>query len=207
MEADLEKMRQRIAERKDDLQLSYQDLAELTNLSKSTLQRYVTGDIGNIGLDKIELIARALHVSPAYLMGWEEPPEKIVPIRIPVYGTVPAGVPIEALEDILDYEELDPREYNPNKQYMGLQVKGDSMFPRYQDGDIVIIEVQPDCESGQDCIVYVNGYDATLKTVLKRSDAIELRPFNPSYPSKVYTKDDEEIIILGVVKELRRKIL
>lgn len=184
-----------------------EDLAKAAGTSKQTIYKYEMNIITNIPSDRVEAIAQLLEVSPAYLMGWEEPPEKIVPIRVPVYGTVPAGVPIEALENILDYEELDPREYNPNKQYMGLQVKGDSMFPRYQDGDIVIVEVQPDCESGQDCIVYVNGYDATLKTVLKRSDSIELRPFNPSHPSKVYTKDDEEIIILGVVKELRRKIL
>lgn len=68
----LDQIRKRISDRKDELNYSYQDLADKTGLSKSTLQRYVTGDIGNIGLDKIELLAKALHTTPSYLMGWED---------------------------------------------------------------------------------------------------------------------------------------
>lgn len=68
----LKDIRKRILDRKEELNLSYQDLSDRTGLSKSTLQRYTTGDIGNLGLDKLELLAKALEVSPSYLMGWED---------------------------------------------------------------------------------------------------------------------------------------
>lgn len=68
---DLNLIRQRIKSRREQLKYSYQTLADLTHLSKSTLQRYETGKIGNLPLDKLETIANALKCSPAYLMGWQ----------------------------------------------------------------------------------------------------------------------------------------
>ncbi|MGX4600290.1 helix-turn-helix domain-containing protein [Faecalimicrobium sp. JNUCC 81] len=62
----------KIKNRRNELDISYQDLANRTGLSKSTLQRYETGSIKNMPIDKLELIANALDLSPAYLMGWEE---------------------------------------------------------------------------------------------------------------------------------------
>ena len=59
----------RIKDRRLELDMSFQDLAVKTKLSKSTLQRYETGAIGSIPLDKLEILASALNVSPAYLMG------------------------------------------------------------------------------------------------------------------------------------------
>ena len=84
-------------------------------------------------------------------------------------------------------------------------MKGDSMYPKYLEGDTIIVEVRHDCESGQDAIVYVNGYDATLKTVIKNDDGtITLKPHNPEWPSKTYGPDDEPIQILGpVVQQIR----
>ncbi len=79
------------------------------------------------------------------------------------------------------------------------------MYPKYLEGDTVIIQLQQDCDSGQDCACYVNGYEATLKTVKKEEGKIELKPINPNYPPKTY-KHPGEVTILGVVKELRRKM-
>ena len=81
------------------------------------------------------------------------------------------------------------------------------MYPKYLDGDTIILELTPDCESGTDAAVYVNGYEATLKTVIKNDNGtITLKPINTSYSPKTYGKDDEPIKILGIVKEIRRKI-
>lgn len=126
---------------------------------------------------------------------------------INVYGLVPAGIPLEAIEDIIDTEDISYSDgYSPYEEYMGLRVDGDSMYPDYLPGDTIIIEITPDCKSGEDCVVYVNGYDATLKTVIKNNDAtITLKPINPEYPPKTYNTTEEEIRILGVVKEIRRK--
>lgn len=68
---DLEKIRKRIKERREELGYSYQTLADLTGMSKSTLQRYETGAIGNLPLDKLDVLAKALKCTAAHLMGWE----------------------------------------------------------------------------------------------------------------------------------------
>lgn len=132
-------------------------------------------------------------------------------VTVNVYGEVPAGIPIEAIEDITDTEDLSFNSgYSPNKNYIGIKVIGDSMYPKYIEGDTIIVEVTPDCESGQDAVVYVNGYNATLKTVYHNDDgSITLKPYNPQYPPKTFGRnpDDPEIKILGVVKEIRRSIV
>lgn len=132
-------------------------------------------------------------------------------IRISVLGTIPAGIPVEAVEDVLDWEEIPESWGSGGREYFGLRVKGDSMYPRYLEGDTVILRKQPTCDSGNDCAVLVNGDEATLKQVILRQDgSVELRPVNPAYPPRVYSPAEVErlpVHILGVVVELRRKIL
>lgn len=124
---------------------------------------------------------------------------------IDVLGSIPAGIPVEAISDVIDTEDLSIDNFDLNKDYIGLKVKGDSMYPEYLDGDTVIIQIQPDCESGQDAAVYINGYDATLKKVIKNDDGtITLKPINNNYPPRTFGKNDEQITILGIVKEIRR---
>lgn len=128
-------------------------------------------------------------------------------IRIPVLGSVPAGVPIEAIEDIIDYEEIDSVTASKG-EYFGLKVKGSSMEPRICEGDILIVKRQDDCESGDIAIVMVNGNDATVKRLMKYADGIRLIPNNPAYEPIYFT--NEEIIrkpvkIIGKVIENRQK--
>lgn len=131
-------------------------------------------------------------------------------IRVPVLGTIPAGVPLEAIEDILDWEELPPEMGRGGKEYFGLQVKGDSMYPDFLDGDVVILQKLPCCESGDVCAVFVNGYEATLKKVkLDEDGSVTLKPRNPEYPPRTYTPQEVAelpVSIAGVVVELRRKM-
>lgn len=128
-------------------------------------------------------------------------------IRIPVLGSVPAGVPIDAIEDIIDYEEIDSVTASKG-EYFGLKVKGSSMEPRICEGDILIVKRQDDCESGDIAIVMVNGNDATVKRLMKYADGIRLIPNNPAYEPIYFT--NEEIIrkpvkIIGKVIENRQK--
>lgn len=76
-----------------------------------------------------------------------------------VYGTIPAGIPMECIEDIIDTEEIPSEMLKGGKQYFGLKIKGDSMEPDYLDGDVIIFQKQDDCENGDDCVVMVNGND------------------------------------------------
>ncbi len=186
-----------------------QDLANRLHVGKTTISNYETGH-SDPNIDMINQLSEIFEVSVGYLL--EKNGNKI-PIKnkdyatINVYGSIPAGIPIEAIEDISDTEDISFKDFNKNKTYIGLKVDGDSMYPKYLQGDTIILELTPDCESGTDAAVYVNGYEATLKTVIKNDNGtITLRPINTSYPPKTYGKDDDPIKILGIVKEIRRKI-
>lgn len=167
---------------------------------------------GDINIDGVSLarLAELFDVTTDYLIGKTDI-QTDKPIKIPVLGSVPAGVPLEAIEDILDWEELPQSMAAGGREYFALEVKGDSMWPDYLPGDVVIVRKQPTCDSGEDCVVYVNGYDATLKTVrLNDSDqSLTIVPRNPSYPPRTFTAEEIQslpVTIAGVVVELRRKI-
>ena len=130
------------------------------------------------------------------------------PNRIPIYGTIPAGIPITAIQDIEDYEEIDPSMLRGGKRYFGLKVKGNSMYPMFMEGDTIIVRQQPDCESGQVCAVRVNGDDATLKKVIKQGGTTVLQPLNPEYEPMFFvgSAGEPSLEIMGVVVEIRRKL-
>ena len=126
-----------------------------------------------------------------------------------VYGTIPAGIPMECIENVLDTEEIPASMLKGGKQYFGLKVKGNSMFPTYLNGDTVIFEKVDDCESGQDCVVMVNGNDGTFKRVLKNENGIILQPLNSEYEPLVFTNEQINnlpVKIIGIAKEIRRKL-
>lgn len=160
-------------------------------------------------VSKVQMLADYLGVTTSELLG-EETAISPGAVRISVLGTIPAGIPIDAVEDILDWEEIPASWTTGDREYFGLRVKGDSMYPRYLEGDTVILRKQSTCDSGDDCAVLVNGNDATLKQVILRGDrGLELRPVNTAYPPKSYSPAEIESLpvqIIGVVVELRRKI-
>lgn len=125
-----------------------------------------------------------------------------------VYGTIPAGIPMECIEEIIDTEEISSDMLKGGKQYFGLKIKGNSMYPEYLDGDTIILEKVDDCESGQDVVVMVNGNDGTFKRLFKNESGIILQPLNPEFQPMVYTNEQIEklpIRVIGKVVELRRK--
>ncbi len=127
--------------------------------------------------------------------------------RIPVLGRVPAGVPIEAVTDVVEELELDTRLSSSGYDYFGLLVTGDSMYPEYRDGDIVILRVQSTAETGDDVVAYIGGSDATLKRLTVTENGIQLRPLNPDYAARSFTRQEVlslPVTIAGVVVEQRR---
>ena len=128
--------------------------------------------------------------------------------RIPVLGSIPAGVPVEAVENIIDWEDIPAEWMAGDRDYFALQVTGDSMYPEYIAGDTVIVRKQSSCDSSDDCVVLINGIDATLKRVYLSDDCIELDSVNKMYGKRRFTMDEIKslpVTILGVVVELRRK--
>lgn len=134
-------------------------------------------------------------------------PKRTKGITIKVLGRVAAGVPIEAVEDVIDTEEIT-EELAATGDFFGLQIHGDSMEPRMCEGDVVIVRQQDDAESGDVIIAMVNGDEATCKRLRKYRDGIELISNNPAYAPMFFS--NEEIIskpvkIIGKVVELRGK--
>ena len=203
----------RIKALRENRNYTQSELGKKVGVGKTTVSNYET-DYSSPDLETIEAIADVLEVTVDYLLGRTDHPKEIInnvapvkyprnTVKIPIYGRIAAGEPIEAIEDIIDYEYIPEEWLRGGKEYFCLVVKGDSMYPKYIEGDIVIIERTTECHSGDDCACYVNGYDATLKTVKRNEKSITLIPVNTSYSPKTYALG--EVQIAGVVRELRRK--
>lgn len=181
------------------------NVADALGIARSTVTHWKNGSAPTDAT--IQRLADFFGVDPSVFTG-EQAADSF---RIPVLGTVPAGIPIEAIEDVVDWEEIPKAMMNGGKEYFALKVRGDSMWPRFLEGDTVIVRKAPTCRSGEVCVVYVNGYDATLKEVrLNEADkSVSLIPENKNYPPRTYTKEEVDslpVTIAGVVVELRRKI-
>ena len=183
------------------------ELAEYLGVTQATVSNWCNG-VKMPRMDKLDKICEFLGVSRSALMTSPSSSSVTTAIRIPVFGRIPAGVPLEAIEDICGYEEMSAQLAESDKEYFALEIRGDSMYPKYMDGDIVIFERQSDCESGDDCAVRINGDDATFKKIRKKQFGITLQPINPDYePIHIdYGDPDQPIEILGIAKEIRRKV-
>ena len=184
------------------------ELSEKTGISKSTISRYLSG--GYIAKQKNLLkLSLALHVEPKFLFSdaVEELDANLKVYSIPIVGKVVAGTPIDAIENITDYI----RGTNPaaaDGSYYALHVTGASMEPEMREGDLVIVHKQDYFDSGDICIVLVNGDEATVKKVIKSDQGITLIGFNATvYPPHFYNVrqvEERPVRVIGKVKEVRR---
>ena len=223
-------MGRRIKEMRIKAGLTQEELGEKLGLQKSAIAKYENGRVENIKRSVIKNMADILNCSPSYLLcldediknkQFEEYDKKYNGdgqitrevdrirrgCRIPVLGKVAAGIPIDAIENIIDYEEI-PEEMARHGQYFGLKIKGDSMSPRIAEGDTVIVRKQEDADSGDVVIVLINGHEATCKRLMKYRDKISLISFNPLYKPMEFTNKEimeKPVQIIGRVMENRQK--
>lgn len=209
----------RLLEERD---LSQKKVAEEIGVIPQTFNRWVQG-LSIPRMDKIQKLADYFNVRKSTLIdqipiqdetGKAKQPLHLhdrhtTAVRIPVYGRVAAGIPLEAIEDIIDWEEI-PEELARSGEYFGLLIEGNSMEPRICNHDVVIVRQQPDAESGDIVIALIDGQDAVCKRLRKYLDGtIELVSANPSYDTLVFSKDEQEktpVSIIGKVVELRGKL-
>lgn len=205
-------LHQRIKLRRIELNMSQEELAfKLGYKSRSSINKIEMGD-NDIPQSKILAFANALDTTPSYLLGIEEKTSTICTnkkaVTIKVLGRVAAGIPIEAVEDIIDTEEIS-EEMASTGEFFGLKIKGDSMEPRICDGDVVIVRQQNDADSGDIVIALVNGDDATCKRLTKYGGGIGLISLNAKYEPMMFSEDDikdKPVKIIGKVVELRGKL-
>lgn len=191
----------------EDNDISYGELSKKTNIPKSALQRYATGETEKIPITRIEVIAKALNTTAQFIMGWDEnesynndifsiPGINPIPkaYKRPRLGTIACGEPILAEENIEAYDDIP----DSIKCDFTLICKGDSMVnARINDGDIVYIKQQSQVDNGEIAAVLIDN-EATLKRVYIYEDKVVLQPENTKYPPFVYTKEDmNNIRILG----------
>lgn len=193
---------------RQELGLTQAELGDKLGVTKQAVYKYEKDSVGNIPLDKIALMAKIFNVSPSYLTGWKEPQTPRKAVKIPVLGNVAAGIPIEAIEDVLDWEEI-PQELANTGTFFALKIKGDSMSPRILNSDVVIVRQQSTANSGDIVIAKVNGYDACCKKLIIKDDGLILQSFNQAYEPMYFSRKEIEespVLILGKVIELRGKL-
>ena len=199
------------------------ELSLSTGISKSQISHWLSGTY-KAKQDALTILAEFFGVNEAWLMGCDVPMDRVPAsvddnvsyeeiktskARIPILGSVPAGIPIEAIQDILGYVELDFSMVRNGERYFALRVQGDSMYPEYRSGDVLIVKQQDDCDSGDDCVVLVNGNDATFKRVIKQEHGLLLKPLNNDYEPYFFTASDvvsKPVRVIGVAVEVRRKL-
>lgn len=194
------------------------ELSEKTGIDKSKISSYMSGRY-KAKQDGVYLLAQALQVNEAWLMGLDVSMEKNFntyktdklgnPVTsIPILGTVKAGYDYLAQENIIGTIDVETRLVGNEEDYFALKVKGDSMSPVLIEDDIVIIKKQDDFENGDIVVAIINGDEATIKKGKKSDAGILLQPFNQNYEPLLFTYDEMKSIpvnIVGIVKQLKRE--
>lgn len=206
--------RTRLKQLRNEKKINQRELANFLKVAPSTISMYESGQ-REPNFEVLESLADFFNVDLNYLLGKSDKTTKLMiedkqppqGLQIPVLGTVAAGIPISAVEDILDYEEI-PQSWENQGEFFGLRIKGDSMQPKMDDGDVVIVRQQSDANSGDTVIALVNGDDATCKKLQKTENGIMLVSTNPNYLPMFFTNEEiqtKPVVILGKVVELRSK--
>lgn len=202
-----------------EFNFTQEDLSKRLEISKSTVAMWETGkrlpspelygaraDVFNVDMDY--LMGRTnIKRKVSYNLFGKEYSSSTSAVSINVLGRVAAGIPINAIEEIIDTEEISEG-LAKTGEFFGLQIHGNSMEPRICEGDVVIVRQQSDAESGDIVIALVNGDDATCKRLRKYRDGIELISNNPNYEPMFFSDKDIEtkpVRIIGKVVELRGK--
>ena len=178
--------------------ISLDSLAKITGIPKSTINRYENDNNQKMDMAKLITIAKALGISSDIITErWSENKDKEM-VRLPILGKVCAGMGKIAEEDILGYMVADGK--YANGDYFCLQVTGDSMSPKIDDGSIVLVKRQDYAENGDVVVVIVGDEDSMIKQIEYGDDKLTLVSFNHFYPPKIFEKEEiNRVKIVGKV--------
>ena len=127
-------------------------------------------------------------------------------VMVPILGCVRAGMGGLAEQQIIGYEPAPARYLSGGQQCFWLEVEGDSMQPRIEPGDMILVQARPSVDNGDLAVVTVDDEEGVVKKVFYGRNWIELRSFNPYYPPRRFENEEvERIRVMGkVVKSERR---
>ena len=194
--------------------IDQQQLADILNVPRSTLACW-ENNIRTPKLEQIVKIAEYFNTSLDIIYDNFDSGNLVDVdsdiIKIPVFGTIKAGIPIESQSDIIDYVEIPKIWTRGGKKFYGLKISGDSMFPKYNEDDIVIFEQNDDTTlyHGKDVAIMINGTESTFKKLLVNEQGIVLQPYNTGYDIMMFSKEDVEqfpIKVVGIAREKRTRI-
>lgn len=184
-----------------------QDMCNDLGWKKGTVSAWVNGT-RMPKMDKIDIMCKYFGCERDDLLFDAREMKMMRSVSIPVYARVAAGIPLEASEEIVDREEI-PKKWTEFGDYYGLRIRGDSMQPRIEEGDVVIVRKQSTADDGQTVIAIVNGNDAVCKKLKVYKDGIALVSNNPIYAPMYFNTSDTQDIpvrIIGRVVEIRGKL-
>lgn len=193
----------RLKQKLSEYGITAKELAERTNIPAPTISRYATGKREAVA-ENIDKIASYFNVSVGWMMGYEEShPSNPLP-QIPLLGTIAAGVPLLAEQNIEGYLSV-PESWNVD---YALRVKGESMINAgIPDKSIVLCRRQEDVDDGQIAVCIVDGDEATLKRVKRYDSILVLHPENSALPDMVFKGKDQSLVkIVGLARKVVRDV-
>lgn len=202
----------RLRKLRENKGITQKELGKAIAIGNVTLSQYES-NTRTPDIDTLMKIANYFGVTTDYLLGKSDETSHGAtarnPRRIPVLGSVRAGIPVNEDQDIIDWEEISDKMARTG-DYFGLVVRGDSMAPALYEGDVLIVRKQPNVENGETAIVCVNGDEHTVKRVRLNPDgSMILMANNALYAPIIYTAQEVQelpVTILGKVVEFRRKL-
>lgn len=189
------------------------DIVERTGIGKSAVSQYVSGKVVP-KQDKLYLLAKALNVSPTWLMGYDVPmswgdnrettTDIYTPIlkKVPMLGYAAAGQPLENL----DGQDTYYVETNSKSEVdFCITVRGDSMINAgINDGDIVFVRSQPEVENGQIACIELDSEKVCIKRFYKNANEVMLVSENPKYAPLYFNEENcsnFRVLGLAVIKQ------
>ena len=188
-------------------------------MNKSDISQYCSGKT-EPNQEKLFILGNALNVSEAWLMGYDVPmqAEQIAPsntyplddikfVNVPVIGSVAAGTGCLADNEIIGYEPTDYDDVKDGQEYRYLTVKGDSMYPKFEEGDLVLVRCQSSVDSGSYAVVLIDDEEGVIKKIVYGPNFIELHSINPMYPVRRFENENVlRIRVFGLVRSIKRKL-
>lgn len=178
------------------LGLTQEELGNYVGVQKSAIAKYENGRIENLKRSTIEKLSELFGILPSELLGISAT-NNVMSNTTNVIGVIPAGTPLEAIEDIIGEIEYPSR--FANKQVFALQIKGDSMNKVLPDGCIGLFEKTSTLENGEIGAIMVNGDDATVKKFYRLTDSYVLEPvsFNPEQHPLIIKDGSVPVSVIG----------